>query len=53
MDSLRDKLALIKKHQLESYRSNYQALERSSQKDSSNIKTGKLIEDEIKLLEDC
>lgn len=52
MDSLRDKLALTKKHQLESYGEQLSNIrEELSKRDLSDIKTEKLIEVEIKLLE--
>lgn len=52
MDSLRDKLALTKKHQLESYGEQLSNIRNElSKRDLSDIKTEKLIEVEIKLLE--
>ena len=52
MDSLRDKLALTKKHQLKSYGEQLSNIrEELSKRDLSDIKTEKLIEVEIKLLE--
>lgn len=52
MDSLRDKLALTKKYQLESYGEQLSNIrEELSKRDLSDIKTEKIIEVEIKLLE--
>lgn len=52
MDSLRDKLVLTKKHQLEFYGEQLLNIrEELSKRDLSDIKTEKLIEVEIKLLE--
>lgn len=52
MDSLRNKLALTKKHQLESYGEQLSNIRNElSKRDLSDIKTEKLIEVEIKLLE--
>lgn len=51
MDSLRDKLALTKKHQFESYGEQLSNIrEELSKRDLSDIKIEKLIEVEIKLL---
>ena len=52
MDSLRDKLALTKKHQLKSYGEQLSNIRNElSKRDLSDVKTEKLIEVEIKLLE--